>query len=293
MVKGIITKGIAGFYYVKVEDKVFECKARGKFRNSNITPVVGDIVKIIPEESNLTGSIVEILPRKNILTRPSVANVDQAIIVFAAKNPDPNLQLLDRFLVLVEEQNLEICICINKIDIDKEKTYQEIKNTYEKIGYKVILTSAILNIGIDKLKNELFNKVTTFAGPSGVGKSSLLNAIDSSLSLKTGEISKKVKRGKHTTRHVELLNLKEESFVLDTPGFSMLSLEHINPKELKNLFKEFLPYNDLCRFSQCSHIHEPDCIIKQKVEEGVIDAGRYKRYQMFYKELETSKQRRW
>lgn len=293
MITGTIVKGIAGFYYVKAEEKIFECKARGKFRNVNITPYIGDIVKIIPNENQLTGSITEILPRKNLLIRPPVANIDQAIIVFAAKSPDPKLQLLDRFLVLVEEQNLDICICINKIDLDQEKEYEAVRLIYEKAGYKVILTSTVFNIGIEEIKKELINKTTVFAGPSGVGKSSLLNTVDSNLKLKTGDISQKVKRGKHTTRHVELLPLKEGGFVLDTPGFSSLSLENISSNMLQKFFREFESYRDYCKFSECSHIHEPQCMIKQKVDEGIIDKGRYERYKLIYNELESARQRRW
>ncbi|NLK97488.1 MAG: ribosome small subunit-dependent GTPase A [Epulopiscium sp.] len=290
---GTIVKGIAGFYYVKAEDKIFECKARGKFRNVNLIPYIGDLVRIVPEENQLTGSIVEILPRKNLLIRPPVANIDQAIIVFAAKSPDPNLQLLDRFLVLVEEQNLDICICINKIDIDMEKDYEAIKDVYEKAGYKVIVTSTVSNTGIEEIKNELRNRTTVFAGPSGVGKSSLLNKVDPHLKLKTGDISQKVKRGKHTTRHVELLPFKEGGFVLDTPGFSSLSLENIAPNMLQNYFREFNTYRAYCKFSECSHIHEPQCMVKQKLDEGIIDKGRYERYKLIYNELESAKQRRW
>ena len=293
MITGTIVKGIAGFYYVKAEDKIFECKARGKFRNVNLIPYIGDLVRIVPEENQLTGSIVEILPRKNLLIRPPVANIDQAIIVFAAKSPDPNLQLLDRFLVLVEEQNLDICICINKIDIDMEKDYEAIKDVYEKAGYKVIVTSTVSNTGIEEIKNELRNRTTVFAGPSGVGKSSLLNKVDPHLKLKTGDISQKVKRGKHTTRHVELLPFKEGGFVLDTPGFSSLSLENIAPNMLQNYFREFNTYRAYCKFSECSHIHEPQCMVKQKLDEGIIDKGRYERYKLIYNELESAKQRRW
>ncbi|WP_341877348.1 ribosome small subunit-dependent GTPase A [Defluviitalea saccharophila] len=293
MITGTIVKGIAGFYYVKAEDKIFECKARGKFRNVNLIPYIGDLVRIVPEENQVTGSIVEILPRKNLLIRPPVANIDQAIIVFAAKSPDPNLQLLDRFLVLVEEQNLDICICINKIDIDMEKDYEAIKDVYEKAGYKVIVTSTVSNTGIEEIKNELRNRTTVFAGPSGVGKSSLLNKVDPHLKLKTGDISQKVKRGKHTTRHVELLPFKEGGFVLDTPGFSSLSLENIAPNMLQNYFREFNTYRAYCKFSECSHIHEPQCMVKQKLDEGIIDKGRYERYKLIYNELESAKQRRW
>ncbi|NLK20958.1 MAG: ribosome small subunit-dependent GTPase A [Epulopiscium sp.] len=290
---GTIVKGIAGFYYVKVEDKIFECKARGVFRNINLTPFVGDEVKIEIGESGQDGKIVEILPRKNLLIRPPVSNADQVIIVFAAKNPEPNLHLLDRFLILVEEQGLKPCICINKIDIDEEENFKNMQSVYKKAGYKVLLSSARMGLGIDGIKNELINKNTVFAGPSGVGKSSLLNCIDSTLKLKTGVISEKIKRGKHTTRHVELLPLKEGGFILDTPGFSSLSLEHIKLPNLQYFYKEFTPYNEDCKFSKCSHIHEPQCKVREKVEEGMIDRERYNRYKFIYEELEIAEKRRW
>ncbi|HOQ15915.1 MAG TPA: ribosome small subunit-dependent GTPase A [Defluviitaleaceae bacterium] len=290
---GTIVKGIAGFYYVRVDDKVYECKAKGKFRNINLIPYVGDKAEITLLNEENRGSIVNILPRKNYLIRPPVANVDQAVIVFAVKNPNVNLQLLDRFLILAEEQGLEIVICFNKIDLEEEKVCKELAAIYKKAGYKTILSSTVSNEGILELKEALADKTTVFAGPSGVGKSSLLNAIDTSLKLATGMISEKIKRGKHTTRHVELLPLDNGGFVLDTPGFSSLSLSHLDSMKLQDYYREFVPYNNACKFIPCSHIHEPQCKIKEMVEEGLIDFERYQRYKSLYNELESNEQRRW
>ncbi|NLM49247.1 MAG: ribosome small subunit-dependent GTPase A [Epulopiscium sp.] len=293
MIVGTIVKGIAGFYYVRVDDKVYECKAKGKFRNINLIPYVGDKAEITLLNEENRGSIVNILPRKNYLIRPPVANVDQAVIVFAVKNPNVNLQLLDRFLILAEEQGLEIVICFNKIDLEEEKVCKELAAIYKKAGYKTILSSTVSNEGILELKEALADKTTVFAGPSGVGKSSLLNAIDTSLKLATGMISEKIKRGKHTTRHVELLPLDNGGFVLDTPGFSSLSLSHLDSMKLQDYYREFVPYNNACKFIPCSHIHEPQCKIKEMVEEGLIDFERYQRYKSLYNELESNEQRRW
>jgi len=293
MIVGTIVKGIAGFYYVRVDDKVYECKAKGKFRNINLIPYVGDKAEITLLNEENRGSIVNILPRKNYLIRPPVANVDQAVIVFAVKNPNVNLQLLDRFLILAEEQGLEIVICFNKIDLEEEKVCKELAAIYKKAGYKTILSSTVSNEGILELKEALADKTTVFAGSSGVGKSSLLNAIDTSLKLATGMISEKIKRGKHTTRHVELLPLDNGGFVLDTPGFSSLSLSHLDSMKLQDYYREFVPYNNACKFIPCSHIHEPQCKIKEMVEEGLIDFERYQRYKSLYNELESNEQRRW
>lgn len=293
MIVGTIVKGIAGFYYVRVDDKVYECKAKGKFRNINLIPYVGDKAEITLLNEENRGSIVNILPRKNYLIRPPVANVDQAVIVFAVKNPNVNLQLLDRFLILAEEQGLEIVICFNKIDLEEEKVCKELAAIYKKAGYKTILSSTVSNEGILELKEALADKTTVFAGPSGVGKSSLLNAIDTSLKLATGMISEKIKRGKHTTRHVELLPLDNGGFVLDTPGFSSLSLSYLDSMKLQDYYREFVPYNNACKFIPCSHIHEPQCKIKEMVEEGLIDFERYQRYKSLYNELESNEQRRW
>lgn len=294
MIIGTIVKGIAGFYYVKVNETIYECKAKGVFRNINITPYVGDKVEIVLLDEENRGNIVKILPRRNCMIRPPASNIDQAVIVFSIKNPNPNLQLLDRFLVLAEEQQLDIIICINKIDLEEdENACKDLEFVYKKAGYKTILTSTVSDIGILDLKEALANKTTIFAGPSGVGKSSLLNSVNPSLKLETGKISEKIKRGKHTTRHVELLSLDNGGYVLDTPGFSSLSLTHMDSVKLQDYYREFIPYNNSCKFVPCSHIHEPECKIKEMVEKGHIDMERYERYIKLYNELESNEQRRW
>ncbi|MBO8434999.1 MAG: ribosome small subunit-dependent GTPase A [Tyzzerella sp.] len=285
MINGTIIKGIGGFYYIDTENGVYECRARGIFRKEKLKPTVGDQVKIsVLDEKNKKGSLDVIEPRKNMLIRPRVSNVEQAVIVFASVSPDINIDLLDRFLILVSEQKLDVLICINKIDLDEEKKYEYVKKLYEDSGYRVILLSAEKGVGIDEIKSALKDKISVFAGPSGVGKSSLINAISPDLQLKTGEISAKIERGKHTTRHAELMQIEENSYIVDSPGFTSLFLEHIPAEELQYHFKEFEPYINQCRYTGCSHIHEPDCAIKEQV--GVnIRAERYERYVNLYNEL--------
>ena len=228
MIEGRIIKGIGGFYYIETEKGLYECRARGIFRKNKITPLVGDFVKIsVVDEDNKKGVVEEIQERKTELVRPPIANVNKALIVFAVKNPTPHLSLLDRFIVLAERENLEIVIILTKIDLDDDNTFEKIKNIYEPCGYKVIGVSNLENKNIDKVKEELKDNTVVFAGPSGVGKSSLLNQIDSNFQLKTGDVSDKIKRGKHTTRHAELFELKFGGMVADTPGFSSLTLDDI------------------------------------------------------------------
>lgn len=285
MLDGRIIKGIGGFYYIDTRQGIYECKARGIFRKEGIKPTVGDEVQImVLDEVNKKGSLDVILERKNELIRPRVANVGQAVIVFAAKSPNLNLDLLDRFLVAVEEQELDIVICINKIDKDKEKNYESVAHMYQEAGYQVICTSAEENIGIEKLKQALMHTVSVFAGPSGVGKSSLINAAFSELQLTTGELSKKIQRGKHTTRHAELIQVGENSYIVDSPGFTSLSLEHIPPEKLQYYFREFQPYVHDCYYTGCMHIHEPDCAVKSHLEKTISEM-RYQRYLFLYNEL--------
>lgn len=289
MIDGIITKGIGGFYYVQTKDKItYECRARGIFRKDKIIPMVGDKVKIQVIQPLETGVIEEILKRDTELLRPPVANINQAVIVFAVKKPDPNILLLDRFLVMAEQEDLDIIICFNKVDIDSEEL-EELKKIYVDAGYTVIETSTKENIGIDKFKYILKDKITAFAGPSGVGKSSLLNATQPNLKLQTGEISKKNKRGKHTTRHVELLELDFDGWVLDTPGFSSLNIESIEKEDLQYLFREFIPFIGTCKFKSCNHVNEPECAIKNAVLENRISEDRYKSYLLFLKEINESR----
>ncbi len=290
MHSGRIIKGIGGFYYVDVKGEIFECKARGLFRKKNITPLVGDYVKIhILDDENKKGVIEEIKDRHNELIRPSVSNVDQAIIVFSVTQPDPHLSLLDRFLVLAESQKLKIIICLNKTDLLDKNKYDEIINIYGNAGYKIILTSIKDEEGIGELSKELKNKTTVFAGPSGVGKSTLLNQIDPSLQLKTGEVSVRIGRGKHTTRHAELITLGENSWVVDTPGFSSLDMNFIEEEDLAYYFREFTHYIDNCRFNSCRHINEPNCGIKEAVKSFEISQKRYDSYILLIDEIRKNR----
>ena len=291
MINGTIVKGIGGFYYIKAEDVVIECKARGIFRKDKIIPMVGDKVRISVNPSSGQGVIEEILPRQTELLRPAVANIDQAIIVFAAKNPEPNLSLLDRFLVTVEKEALHILICVNKTDIDISEDIDSINNIYSQAGYTVLSTSVKTKEGLDSLKEMLKDKITVFAGPSGVGKSSLLNAIQENLELQTGDISEKNKRGKHTTRHVELLELEFGGWVVDTPGFSSLDVETIDKDELQHYFREFIPLMGRCKYQGCIHLNEPECMIKKAMATGDISKKRYNSYIQLLEEIQQTKRR--
>lgn len=291
MLEGKITKGIGGFYYIDTEKGIYECRARGIFRKQKITPLVGDRVKIsIVDEETKKGVVEEIDKRDTELIRPPIANVDKALIVFAVKNPKPHLSLLDRFIVLAEKENLEIVIVLTKADLDDDNTLEKIASIYELSGYKVIPVSNKTKLNIDKIKEELKGSVVVFAGPSGVGKSSLLNEIDGNFQLQTGEVSDKIKRGKHTTRHAELLKLECGGMVADTPGFSSLTLDDIEENELKEYFIEFYNYDD-CKFgSRCVHENEPGCGVKEAVESGDISKERYDSYIQLLNEIRQSKQ---
>mgnify|MGYP000928637498 CR=1 FL=1 len=285
MLEGIIIKGLGGFYYVKTSEGIIESRARGVFREDDVTPLIGDRVKIKISEEDGTGYIVEINERKTQLLRPPVANVTQAIVVMSVKNPNINTWLLDKFLLMVEYEGLDIVICINKYDLDKDLC-EGFKVIYEKAGYKVLLTSCKLDIGIDSLKKYLYGNISVFAGPSGVGKSSLLNMVDDRLNLETASISNKTKRGKHTTRHIELLEIDDTSYILDTPGFSSLNLDFIKDGSfVKRNFREINKYGKECRFLTCLHDKEPNCAVKEKVEEGIIDEGRYNNYLLLLNEV--------
>ena len=292
--QGKIVKGIGGFYYVYCNDGIiYECRAKGIFRNRNIKPLVGDNVDIqILDKENYLGNINEILPRFNSLIRPAVANVDQTVIIFAGASPDPNFNLLDRFLVNMERYDVSSIICFNKTDLAEYAAYSEACHSYDKSGYKVLFISAERDMGISELKELLIGKTTVFAGPSGVGKSSTLNAIYPFAAASTGELSEKIKRGKHTTRHSELVRIEQDTFIMDTPGFSSLMVdEDIEAEDLKNYFPDMLPYTGKCRFNMCNHISEPGCLVKAAVSEGRISSVRYDNYCQIYKELKE--RRKW
>ena len=289
--KGKIVKGIAGFYYVHVvESGVYECKAKGIFRKEKIKPLVGDNVEIdVINESEKTGNITEILPRKNELIRPAVANIDQALIVFAVTSPKPHLNLLDRFLIMMESKSIPVTLCFNKKDLADEKEWEMLKEIYEACGYPVIFTSAAKEENIDQVRKILEGKTTALAGPSGVGKSSLINLLDPNANMETGEISRKIERGRHTTRHSELFSIGGETYIMDTPGFGSLYVNDFEKEDLKDYFREFRPYEGSCRFQGCSHIHEQGCEVKEALSEGFIPKSRYENYLEMYRELEQKK----
>ena len=289
--QGKIIKGIAGFYYVYGENEVlYECKAKGIFRKDNQKPLVGDNVEItVLNEQEREGNLIRILPRKNSLIRPAVANVDQAFVIFAMDNPKPNFMLLDRFLIMMEQADIPAVICFNKKDLATEKETQELYQTYQSCGYQVLLTSALEEEGIDEIHRILKGKTTVVAGPSGVGKSSLTNLLQAEVQMETGEISRKLKRGKHTTRHSQVIPVGENTFLMDTPGFSSLYLTDMEEQELKDYFPEFLRYDEQCRFQGCRHIHEPDCGVKEALAEGKISQLRYEDYLALYEELKEKR----
>ncbi len=290
-ITGKIIKGIGGFYYVDARDGVlYECKAKGVFRNKKIKPLVGDNVniEIIDSEKDL-GNIVEILPRFNSLIRPAVANVDQTIIIFAVSEPEPNFNLLDRFLVSMEKSGVKTIICFNKTDLSKDNI--ETCRSYSKSGYETLFISARENEGIDELRLLLSGKTTVFAGPSGVGKSSTLNAIKPEAEAQTGTVSEKIKRGKHTTRHSELMHIEGDTYIMDTPGFSSLYVDSIEPEDLKEYFPDIAAYTGKCRFNMCNHISEPDCLVQKAVHDGDISQVRYDDYVMIYNDLKEK--RKW
>ena len=289
--EGKIIKGIAGFYYVHTpENKVYECKAKGIFRKEKLKPLVGDNVEIkVLDEEKKTGTIETVQKRNNQLIRPAVSNVDQAVVIFAAAKPEPNLNLLDRFLISMEKQKIETIICFNKIDEASLEVLNQLEEIYCSCHYKVLFTSATLNKGIDNLKKFLKNKTTVLAGPSGVGKSSLINLIQPEANMETGCISEKIQRGKHTTRHSELFFIDGNSYIMDTPGFSSLYIDDIEKQELKAYFSEFKEYEIQCRFTGCVHIKEPDCGVKQALEQKKISKIRYNNYVLLYEELKDKK----
>ncbi len=287
--QGKIVKGIAGFYYVDVIGSgVYECKAKGIFRKEKKKPLVGDyaVIDVIDEEKK-TGNLIEICPRKNTLIRPAVANVDQALVIFAVSKPNPNLGLLDRFLVTMARQGLPTVICFNKLDLKEE--CEDLRRIYEKSGCRVIFTSTKTNEGIEDVKKLLSGKTTTVAGPSGVGKSSMINLLYPHAEMEIGEVSQKIERGKHTTRHSELFRIEKETYLIDTPGFSSLYLENLEANELKNYFPEFEPYEQSCRFLGCVHAKEPDCAVKMAVSDGEISKERYDSYLGLYEELKEKR----
>lgn len=289
--QGKIIKGIAGFYYIYAEDgNIYECKAKGIFRKDNFKPLVGDNVEItVLNEEEKEGSVTSILPRRNSLIRPAVANVDQAFLIFAMENPKPNFLLLDRFLIMMKQQEIPAVICFNKKDVGEKEEMEKLYEIYTGCGYRVVLSSTYEGEGMDEIHEILKGKTTVVAGPSGVGKSSITNCMQGEVQMETGEISKKLKRGKHTTRHSQVIPVEKNTFLVDTPGFSSLYLTDMKEEELRDYFPEFAMYEPQCRFQGCMHIHEPGCAVKKALSEGKISQQRYDNYLALYKELKEKR----
>lgn len=273
--KGKIIKGIGGFYYIKTEDGVIECKARGIFRHNDIKPIVGDEVRITV--NNGKGVIEEIYIRTNELSRPTVSNVTLAFVVFAIKSPDLNFDLLNRFLVLCEVNDIEAIVCLNKVDLVTEEEAIILKDKINSIGYEVLFINAKDSMGIEELKERIDGNVTVLCGPSGAGKSTLINSLIKFNHMETGVVSTKIGRGKHTTRHSELIDVAN-GYIVDTPGFSTLEVNFVEKDQLKYAFPEFKKLNDLCRFTGCLHHKEPNCAIKNAVANNEINKYRYEFY---------------
>jgi ribosome biogenesis GTPase len=288
---GKIVKGISGFYYVHVAGTgIYECKAKGIFRNRKVKPLVGDDVRIaVLDEAEKKGNVEEILPRKNELIRPAVSNVDMALVIFAAASPEPNFNLLDRFLCMMEYQKVPVTICFNKCDLVTEEKRQELFQIYEPAGYPVLFTSVKTGENLEKLAALLSGKTTTVAGPSGVGKSSLVNELQDAVHMETGTISQKIERGKHTTRHSQIIPIAEDTYIVDTPGFGSMNLPGLEKEALWTCYPEFAAYEPRCRFIGCSHIGEPDCGVKEALSSGKISRIRYDNYVLLYEELKNNR----
>ncbi len=290
--EGKIIKSLSGFYYVLSDDGVYQCRARGVFRKRSITPLVGDIVKF--EADNKTdGTVIDILPRKNELIRPPIANVDQVFIVGSVKEPDLSLQLLDKFLVHVEANKIDAMIGFTKMDLlnaAERENLNKIAEIYRSIGYPVFFLSTLEPASFHALRSHLKDKITVVAGQSGVGKSSLLNELEPALQIETREISHHLGRGKHTTRHVELLSVAG-GYIADTPGFSSLDLSQFYDHDLSNYFPEMKRVSGNCKFRGCTHLSEPQCAVKEALNDGTIAQIRYDHYEQFYHEVKQIKRR--
>ena len=288
--QGKIIRGIGGFYYINAGNSIYECKAKGSFRKDGIRPLVGDdcIIDILDEKNRLA-NITSILPRHSEIIRPAVANVDQAMIIFAISRPEPNFNLLDRFIIQISQKDLPCIIVINKMDLADDDQRREIEEAYVACGCKVVFTSVSNREGVEEIRKLIKGKTTTVAGPSGVGKSSMINLLQSAVKMQTGVLSDKIDRGKHTTRHSELIPIDEDTYILDTPGFSSLNLFDVSTDTLKDYYYEFEDYAAECRFLDCKHISEPDCGVKRAVENGNVSRLRYDNYLTLYRECKDKR----
>ena len=288
--QGKIIRGIGGFYYINAGNSIYECKAKGSFRKDGIRPLVGDdcIIDILDEKNRLA-NITSILPRHSEIIRPAVANVDQAMIIFAISRPEPNFNLLDRFIIQISQKDLPCIIVINKMDLADDDQRREIEEAYVACGCRVVFTSVSNREGVEEIRKLIKGKTTTVAGPSGVGKSSMINLLQSAVKMQTGVLSDKIDRGKHTTRHSELIPIDEDTYILDTPGFSSLNLFDVSTDTLKDYYYEFEDYAAECRFFDCKHISEPDCGVKKAVESGEVSRLRYENYLTLYRECKEKR----
>ena len=290
--QGIIIGNVSNTYKIETTEKIYVAYARGKFKNRDIRPLVGDRVEIeVTDEEKNEAIIEEILPRNNEIKRPKIANIDQIVFIISTKNPKPDLLMLDKQLAYAEKIHVEPVIVVNKCDL--KEIYKSIKELYSKVGYKVIVTSAKQNIGIDELKQVLQNKISVFSGNSGVGKSSIINALFDKEKTQEGEISKKNKKGKNTTTDTKLYKLEKDTYIADTPGFSSFEISEIESTELDKCFREFVPEIEKCEFVGCTHIKEENCGVKKAMQEGRVSTERYERYCNMYDELKEKEKYKW
>ena len=287
MLEGRILKGVGGFYYVYTGEGTYQCRARGLFRKQSLKPLAGDMCRIeLTHTDDVEGNVTEILPRRNALVRPPVANTDQALVIFAMHSPEPVYSLLDRFLIIMERAGIPSVICINKDDLAEGLEADEMRRIYGPAGYRLVFTSAKEQTGMDELKSVLDGKVTSVAGPSGAGKSSIINALAGRELMETGDVSRKLGRGKQTTRHTELIGLWDDTFIFDSPGFSAMDLPDMDGSDLAGCFPEMRPYAGQCFYADCTHTHEPGCSITEAVNAGKITVERYDSYKDIFAELQ-------
>ena len=290
--QGVIIGNVSNTYKIETTEKIYVAYVRGKFKNRDIKPLVGDRVEIeVTDEEKNEAIIEEILPRNNEIKRPKIANIDQIIFIISTKNPKPDLLMLDKQLAYAEKIHVEPIIVVNKCDL--KEIYKSIKELYSKVGYKVIVTSAKHNIGIDELKQVLRNKISVFSGNSGVGKSSIINALFDKEKTQEGEISQKNKKGKNTTTDTKLYKLEKDTYIADTPGFSSFEISEIESTELDKCFREFVPEIEKCEFVGCTHIKEENCGVKKAMQEGRVSTERYERYCSMYYELKEKEKYKW
>lgn len=285
--QGIIVKGIGGFYFVSDGKEVLRCKARGIFKKDGFMPMVGDEV-LIQKNPMGDGTIYEFLPRKNHLIRPPIANIDAVAVVISVADPDPNTLTIDRFLVMAEKNRVEIILCINKIDLNTKRQVENLENIYHSL-YPLVEVCGLTGRGLPRLKEMLRGKKVAFAGPSGVGKSTLINRLNPMIMAEMGEVSVKTGRGKHTTRHVEIFKTDFDAMIYDTPGFTSFNVLEAEPDELQLLYPEMLPFRGLCKYDNCRHLTEPGCMVRDAVEQNIIHPSRYASYVEQFKEVFNKK----